>query len=132
MQILDELSAGALVLDHDLIGIEPLGLGDDRALEIGVVETPTKDVDQEEIVPVYAPGRADGKVVQLGHLGGGVPALDPAQEPARQLAGTVEAQRFALDEIAAGYRSGRPRPQPDGRRRLVHKREMRNRKSIKA
>ena len=41
--------------------------------------------DQVEIVPVDAPGSADGVVVELRGLGGRVPALDPAKQPARQV-----------------------------------------------
>jgi hypothetical protein len=45
VKILDKLSSRAFILDHDLIGIEDVGLRDDRALELGVVETPAEDVD---------------------------------------------------------------------------------------
>ena len=59
LQILNELSARALVLDHDLSRVKPSRLGHDRALEIRVVETSAEHVDQVIILPIDAPGGAD-------------------------------------------------------------------------
>jgi hypothetical protein len=42
-QVLDELNPGAFVLDDDLVGLKPARVSDDRAFEIGVVETPAED-----------------------------------------------------------------------------------------
>src|ERR1700729_3912431 len=76
-------------------------MGDDRALEIGVVETPAEDVYQVIILSLDAPGGANGIVVEFGGFRSGVPALDDAHKPARRCIGIVEAEPFAFDEIAA-------------------------------
>src|SRR5271154_3608995 len=76
-------------------------MGDDRALEIGVVETPAEDVYQVIIFSLDTPGGANGIVVEFGGFRSGVPALDDAHKPARHVVWSVGAQPFALDQIAA-------------------------------
>src|ERR1700722_9218882 len=73
---------------------------DDRALEIGVVETPAEDIDQVIILSLDTPGGANGIVIEFGGFRSSVPALDDAHKPARHVVWTVGAQPFALDEIA--------------------------------
>src|SRR6202020_8599 len=74
---------------------------DNRALEIGVVETPAEDIYQVIILSLDAPCGANGIVVEFGGFRSGVPALDDAHKPPRHVVWTVGAQPFALDEIAA-------------------------------
>src|SRR5690242_14755216 len=77
-QLLDELSAGGLVLDQHLGRIKQALLLEDGPLERRILEPPSEHTEEEDVLATHSPGCAYREITELGGLVGGVPALHDA------------------------------------------------------
>ena len=81
LKLLDKRQTVARLFDHDLVGTPFGALGDDRALEAGIVKPCTVNIEEEEAPGKQPPSGADRPVAGRQVSRGRIPALDHAVEP---------------------------------------------------
>src|SRR4030095_8861072 len=75
LQVLDQLRTRCFILDQNLVGPMPFRQLLHLALEVGVIETLTKNVQQIIATLMGTPGRAYAVVAEFGRLIRGIPTL---------------------------------------------------------
>ena len=74
-QLLDQLSAGRLVLDHHDISGKSFALLAHRPFQLGILHALAQYVQQVKVLAFDAPAHAHAEIAELAGLVGGVPAL---------------------------------------------------------